>query len=200
MRRRCRHLALLCAAAALLAGGFYWALTAGPAVEDAELDGRLPRIRPGYTDVVIPPNIAPLNFCIDEEGTRYHVRIHSTLGEQIEIRTRRPRVRIPLEAWRRLLNGNRGAQLCLDVYVKGRGGNWRRFDTVTNTVAPEQIDGYMVYRWIGPGYNLYEALSIRQRNLQNYEESLVLDNSSLGHACINCHTFLDHAPGKMVIQ
>jgi len=35
-----------------------------------------PRIEPDYSDVVIPPNIAPLNFVIQEEGDSYFVVIH----------------------------------------------------------------------------------------------------------------------------
>ena len=41
---------------------------------------RQPRITPDYAGIVIPPNIAPLNFTIDEPGDRYIARIHSTVG------------------------------------------------------------------------------------------------------------------------
>ena len=48
-----------------------------------------PHIRPAYKNVVIPPNIAPLNFRILEPGSEFHVTISSTnnTGEHIEILT-----------------------------------------------------------------------------------------------------------------
>jgi len=58
--------------------------------------GRGPDICPDYAGVVVPPNIAPLNFVIREEGTRYFVKIHSARGEGIEIFSRSGKVRIPL--------------------------------------------------------------------------------------------------------
>ena len=36
---------------------------------------RPPHISPDYRDILIPPNIAPLNFAIHEPGTRFQVRI-----------------------------------------------------------------------------------------------------------------------------
>jgi hypothetical protein len=45
-------------------------------------------IHPDYTNTVIPPNIAPLNFLIREKGTKYYVRIYSEQGKDIDIYSR----------------------------------------------------------------------------------------------------------------
>lgn len=41
---------------------------------------RLSYISPDYTDIVIPPNIAPLNFQINEQGTEYLGEIFCLIG------------------------------------------------------------------------------------------------------------------------
>ena len=45
-----------------------------------------PRFDPDYTGLVIPPNIAPLNFRIMEEGQDFLVRISCDAAEPLEIR------------------------------------------------------------------------------------------------------------------
>ena len=56
-----------------------WRLPRRPSVELLEAArplSRRPRIHPDYCDLVIPPNIAPLNFRIDESGELFFVRVH----------------------------------------------------------------------------------------------------------------------------
>ena len=83
---------------------------------------RLPRIRPDYSQTVIPPNIAPLNFLVEEPGAEYRVRIHGTGSKDILIASRSPSIVIPLRPWRELLDKNRGGRIGLDIYVKGKDG------------------------------------------------------------------------------
>ncbi|MCK4375219.1 MAG: PD40 domain-containing protein, partial [Candidatus Brocadiae bacterium] len=161
---------------------------------------RSPRIRPDYADTVIPSNIAPLNFCVEEPGTRYYVKISSARGEAIEVASAKPQIVIPLREWKRLLGENRGRQLRFDVYAGGPDGSWRRFETITNTIAHEDIDAYLVYRLMNVLYNYYTKMKMYQRNLETHDESLILDNMSFGGGCMNCHTFFDNRTEKMIIQ
>jgi hypothetical protein len=154
---------------------------------------RLPRIRPDYSDTVIPPNMAPLNFLVEEPGVEYRVRIYGAEGEDIVIASRNPSVVIPLRPWRKLLSQNRGGRITLDIYVKSEDGRWSRFDSVKNDVAREEIDSHLVYRLIGPVCNLFRNIGIYQRNLENYDESPIVANDSLG-GCINCHSFVKNRP------
>jgi hypothetical protein len=48
---------------------------------DIPSNGRLPNIRPDYSGIIIPPNIAPLNFTVKDSGQNYVVHIHSKEGE-----------------------------------------------------------------------------------------------------------------------
>ncbi|MGD1000988.1 MAG: hypothetical protein ABSA67_09860, partial [Candidatus Brocadiia bacterium] len=102
---------------------------------------------------------------------------------------------------KKLLAANRGEELHFDVYAKPRGGRWQRFESVSNTIAKEEIDGFLVYRLIHPLYNFYFSMSICQRNLQDYDESILLDNKDFGAGhCMNCHTFLNNKSDNMLLQ
>lgn len=159
-------------------------------------------IRPDYSDAVIPPNIAPLNFVVNESGKRYWVRVRSAQGETIEVASRNGQIAIPLPRWKRLLDANRGRKLFFHVYVQRPDGQWTRFKPIVNTIADADIDRYLFYRLIKPIYIVRVNVDIYQRDLQNYKESLVLSNQSFGRGggCINCHTFaLDH-PNQMLLH
>ena len=41
---------------------------------DIALLDRAPKLEPDYSDITIPPNIAPLNFIIKEKGIAYYVK------------------------------------------------------------------------------------------------------------------------------
>lgn len=152
---------------------------------------RLPEIEPRYVDTTIPPNIAPLNFLVKEPGTEYRVRLHGTDGTTIDVASGSPSIVIPVPQWKRLLDRNRGGPIGIDVYVKGHGRRWQRFDTIDNTVAAEEIDSHLVYRLLGAVFTDWGRLGIYQRNLENFDELPILRNSSVERACVNCHTFAD---------
>jgi len=160
---------------------------------------RLPRIRPDYSETVIPPNIAPLNFLVEEPGVEYRVRIHGAGGKDILIASRSPGVINPLRPWRELLDQNRGGRIGLDIYVKDKDGRWSRFDSIENDVAREEIDSHLVYRLIGPLGTMYRNFGIYQRNLENYDESPILTDDSFG-GCANCHSFVNNRPDLFSIQ
>ena len=158
------------------------------------------RLRPDYCGTVVPPNIAPLNFLVREAGSHYCVKIYSKQGEPIEVFSRSSKIVIPEAPWHKLLNLNRGQELYLDVFVKTENNQWVRFHTITNRIANENIDGYLVYRKIYPSHNIWGKMGIYQRNLQNYDESIVLDNRYYGYGCLNCHTFCGNRPNRMLID
>ncbi len=166
------------------------------------------KVQPDYAGSVIPPNIAPLNFVIQQEGAGYFVRIFSEKGKPIEIFTKRPVILIPKRAWHKLLDLNRGRQLNMDVYVESRLGKssskgenigWSRFQALTAQIAPEDIDTFLVYRRIRPGHITWRNMGIYQRNLSSFDESTILNNGYFKHGCVNCHTFCGNRAEKMLI-
>ena len=170
------------------------------AIEQWRSIGRLPSIRPDYCGTVIPPNIAPLNFRVQENGSHYYVKIYSKQGKPIKIFSWTPNIVIPQNSWHKLLDMNRGEKLCFDVSVKKENDQWNRFSTITSKIAHEPIDGFLVYRKLHPTTHLINGrVGIYQRNLQNFNESLILGNRYYKRGCLNCHTFCGNHTDRMLI-
>lgn len=168
-------------------------------LQAARLASRPPRIHPDYRDLVIPPNIAPLNFRIEESGDRFLVQIHSDQSTPVEILSQSGDVEIPLASWRALLAANRGKALRIDVFARC-GGDWWRYETVTNRIAEDDIDSHIVYRLLRPDALYYRKIGIYQRHLETYEESAVLDGRWFGGGCVHCHAFQDRDPSRMSLN
>lgn len=159
----------------------------------APVPAPLPRLFPDYVGVTIPPNIAPLNFRIQEPATSYRVELRSTQGSAIEISGSSPVIRIPPGEWARLLRANAGEPLYWDISARTGVSGLTRFATVTNQIAREEIDGWLVYRLHKPIFNYYTHLGIYQRNLESFEQKRILDKDKF-NGCLNCHTPLDRSP------
>ena len=70
-----------------------------------------------------------------------------------------------------------------------RRGNWTQYKDFDIHVSPYALDDWGVtYRRIAPGYEVYGKLGIYQRNLSNFEETAILENTAAPGACLNCHT------------
>jgi hypothetical protein len=111
----------------------------------------IPEIFPDYTSTVIPPNIAPVNITINEKADKYYVSIYySDNRNGIRIASRNNKITIPLRKWKRFLSSNAGSSFFIDIYFKAKGGGWEKFETITNTVAADKIDSYVVFRLINP--------------------------------------------------
>ena len=202
MRKHYRYLFIMLMLVVLSAGVLAYALRDNKLTIDNRqptIIARPARIHPDYCDTVIPPNIAPLNFLVQENGSHYCVKISSKQGRTIEVFSRSQKIIIPEDPWHELLNVNRGQQLYFDVYAKDKTNQWARFKTFTNRIASEDIDGFLVYRKIHPAHSAWREMGIYQRNLQNYDESLILDNGYYKNGCLNCHTFCNNRTEKMLI-
>jgi hypothetical protein len=200
MNRRRKWISWLSAAFVVLSSVVAWRCLAGWDVpSDSAAVQRPPRIRPDYSNVVIPPNIAPLDFLVEEPGVEYRVRIHAAEGKEIIVGSRQPSIVIPPRPWRQLLDQNRGGRIEFDVYAKDEQGRWTRFSSFSDDVAREEIDSHVVYRLLGPICSVYRDMGIYQRNLETYDESPVLTTESCG-GCMNCHSFANHRPDLFALQ
>lgn len=191
--------------AALLAGGLlaaaaWWDFRGGEVPAAAVPAGRLPRIRPDYTETVVPPNIAPLNFFVDEPGAAYCVRVAGAAGPPLEVHSSDGRIQFPLEAWKSLLARNRGGPLSVEVFAREQGPSWRRFDAFQWKVAEEAIDPYLVYRMLDAVFDYYKYLGVYERNLESFEERCLLFNANFHRGCVNCHSFVQNRPSPFLIH
>lgn len=192
------RLILVAIAIAVIGGGWMMWRHQRPSLVDASAVSRIPQIRPDYSGVTIPPNIAPLNFSIRERGTRFLVRVSSEAGESFEIVSRSPKIIIPADRWRTLLDANRDEDLRFDIYAE-QGNEWRRYQPIVNRIAEEEIDGHLAYRSIAPAHNKWREVAVYQRDLATYRESVVLDGITFGTGCVNCHSFASNSPDCMLV-
>ncbi len=160
---------------------------------------------PDYNNVVIPPNIAPLNFMlrhIEADGVVAHYEGAKggslTAGGGKDLK-----VRIDTTEWRTLLKQNRGADIKVTVYVHA-GDKWQRYKSHKLFVAEEDIDPYLSYRLIEPGYELYRQLGLYQRNLTNWTQTTIYENNRLyevdNNHCVNCHNYKNYSTEHMLFH
>ncbi len=159
----------------------------------------LPAIFPEYYDLTIPPNIAPLNFIIKEPGSKYRVELWAGEGEHMAIRQRSPTVQIPVSAWQKMLSDNAGKTLTIGIWAR-EGKAWRRYKRIEHRISTDSIDSYLAYRLVHAVYLKWYDMGIYQRNLSNFDEDPVIENASTDHGCMNCHSFSNNDPSKMLIH
>ena len=148
---------------------------------------QLPKIYPDYIGVTVPATIAPLNFNvedIDVESVNVVVE-GSKIGE---LQSEGDYANFDIDEWHHLLAQNRGGDLKVTVYVE-KNGNWTQYQDFDIHVSPYELNDWgLTYRRIAPGYEVYGKLGIYQRNLSNFEETAILENTAAPGACLNCHT------------
>jgi hypothetical protein len=164
---------------------------------DVQSVGRPPKLFPYATGMVVPPNIAPLNFSIDEQGERYWVSMSAEGAPTLAVPSRTPSVVIPPKKWRALLDAARGRSIAVDVYCRSKGV-WQKFETIHDTVAAEEIDPYVAYRKI-PVCQDWTFMGIYQRDLRNFTERTVVHNLA-DNACYNCHSYRNNDPNEMIVE
>ena len=159
--------------------------------QDAAPAAEAPALYPDYTDIVIPANIAPLNFNVLNPADAC-VAVLSGMDRNVVLKG--PEVRIPERKWQRLLDG--AGELRVRIYIR-RQGAWQALPETRWTVAPEPIDRYVTYRLIEPGYSNYGDLVLRQRDLGSFREKDLYNNLLIsgrtGLQCINCHSFQNYS-------
>jgi hypothetical protein len=154
-------------------------------------------ITPDYREITLPPNIAPLNFRIDETAEAYLIKIYGESGKALTVLSSSAKIIIPEKKWRALLAANNGRTLTYEIYLNKN--DWYRYNSFYNHIAKEKVDGYVVYRKIHPSHNSWSIMGLYQRNLQTFDEETILDNNNFQQGCCHCHAFLNNTPDKMLV-
>ncbi|MHC4532468.1 MAG: hypothetical protein ACYS6K_00800, partial [Planctomycetota bacterium] len=171
-----------------------------PNPEDCASIDRQPNIFPDYTDTILPPNIAPTNFIIKEKGKEYYVQISSEKGRYIEIFSQSPNIKIPIKQWKQLLKQNLEQSLLITIFVKDEKDKWSCYAPIENKIAKENINTHLVYRLMKPLYQYWDKLGIYQRELSSYDERPIVLNRTMGKNCVNCHSFHNYNPDRMIFH
>ena len=165
--------------------------------KDFQPSDRLPRIYPDYTNVTIPINMAPLTFQMDQQAEDMVVRF-TAAGQEYVCGGRQAQP--DAKTWRKMAETARGKAISVEVYARYEG-QWTRYKPFSIYVSPDSIDPYISYRMISPSFVTYEELTINQRCLENYDESVIYDNmlcsTEKKGQCINCHHYQNYNPKRM---
>ena len=147
--------------------------------------------------MTVPVNIAPLTFMLDEPADEVVARL-SAPG--VEVVCGNHKIIPEQNEWRQLVDAAVEKAIQVEVYAKN-GGQWMRFKPFSIHVSSDSIDPYISYRLISPSYVTYEELTINQRCLENYDESVIYDNmlnsEETKGQCINCHNYQQYNPDRM---
>lgn len=164
-----------------------------------EQSGNLPPIYPDYTDVTIPANMAPLNFCV-KDAEHMQVEVLAD-GQCIIEQSGGGHVEFPVSQWADMLKQYKGktVQVSLSVWSPEHpdGVAYKPFSI---TIDDSQIDEYVAYRLIPPGYVGWNKMAIMQRRLSDFEETPIVENSQNEGGCVNCHNFCQGDPGTMMFH
>ena len=160
-----------------------------------------PHIFPDYVDVMVPPNIAPLNFLVDDvEDVVAEFQVQNS---KLNFGGSDNKVQIDEKEWHELLAEAKGKSLSVRVYTK-KDGKWLAYKPFSIDVAEEDIDPYVSFRVLPPTFVGYDELSIRQRNLTSFEETTIYNNRQISHGlegqCINCHSYQNYGTSNMMFH
>lgn len=182
---------------ALLGGLLLTACSRQP--ENVQQVNQLPEIYPDYLDVTIPEDIAPLNFAMaDDSVTTVDVLVTGVHGGSMHVNG--GYADFEVDAWHNLLKRNRGSKLTFTVCAE-RNGQWTQYRDFTVAVSEQPLEEWGVtYRRIAPGFEIYSKMGLYQRNLSNFDEEVLIDNTQINGMCVNCHTSNQTNPDQYVFH
>lgn len=154
-----------------------------------------PEIYPDYINVTIPVNIAPLRFGIKNAADESVVVIEGKNGKSV-IGAEDNKFLIKEKDWKQIVGQSAGDSVCVRVYSK-KEGKWFAYKPFSWYISHDEIDQWLVYRLIAPGYELWNKMGIYQRNLSTYSENVIISNENTENNCINCHSFSNNSPENM---
>lgn len=160
-------------------------------------------IYPDYRDIVVPPNIAPLNIMVKSEGKEFVASVEGKGAPVLAAAGSDGKLAFDSIEWRSLLADNKGGELSVTIYAK-KDGEWLQHPAYKFSVAEEDIDTYLSYRLIEPSYELYRQLGLYQRNLTNFNETVIYENNDTyqegENHCINCHNYQNYSTERMLFH
>lgn len=191
----CRRLLIVICAALLVA-----VLACKPtSINPDALLTEQPRLFPDYSGLTFPVNIAAPSFIVEEDGEKYDIELGNENQVYVKLQNKSGKFRIPLKKWKKLLKENKGSSFYMRISVL-KENKWTQYTDIVNHISSTEIDSFLVYRLLYPGYELWNEMGIYQRNLTNYDEKILLDNKNYEKGCINCHTFNKNSSETMMVH
>lgn len=141
-------------------------------------------IYPDYKEITVPANIAPLNFHyamkdVSKASTTFSIGDKSVTIKGTEVEWK-------LSKWKSFIAGAEGRTIEINAEAQADGR------TITDTwkiyVSEDAVDGYLTYRLIEPSFQMWHEVSIMERCIENFDETVICDYKHTDNACMNCHT------------
>lgn len=130
-----------------------------------------PGIFPDYVGVTIPDSIPDLQFRMEDRSCFEASR--ERVGDTVFVK---------------VCSWNKGDKT---------GREYKPFPIF---ISHDPIDPYVAYRLIEPGYESWNYITLSQRELSSYKESVMVDNKVNGNGCLNCHCFDAGNPDRMLFH
>jgi hypothetical protein len=158
-----------------------------------------PAIYPDYVGVTIPTGIAPLDFAMHSDSvTTIDVEVKGSQGGSLH--TNGTYADFDIAAWHELLEQNKGGELTVTVCAE-RDGRWTQYQDFAIHVSTDSLGEWGVtYRRIAPGYEFYGHMGIYLRDLSNFDETPLIENTDISRQCLNCHTANRTNPDQYVFH
>lgn len=146
------------------------------------------QIFPDYRTITVPVNIAPLNFKIYNKADKFRCSITDDQKQTGRyFKSRDGVVKFPISYWHKQLKDHAGNSMTFSVDLK-RNGSWQKLKDFNISVSPDSIDSWLMYRLIHPQTGSWNKMGIYQRNLSNFKQETIVENSSMDKSCVNCHS------------
>jgi hypothetical protein len=162
-----------------------------PSFEVVEQRNEHARIFPEYEDLtIIPANIAPLNFEILEPANCFAVQI--VANGIVKFSILNSQFSIPIKTWKKLLSTYTNDTLEIHIFSGNSYKTMTAHKPLRWIVSGDLIDPYVVYRLIsieGVSDETHQPMGIFERNVQTFDQRLLIDNRLTNGSCMNCHHF-----------
>lgn len=160
-------------------------------------------IFPDYKDIIIPSNIAPLNFQVKNDAKRILVEICADNKTKVVEANNNQELILSEQDWKELVKEEHGKGISFHIFVETENG-WMRYPDFNMHVAQEPIDRYVSYRLIEPGYELYRQMGLYQRDMQSFEVKTIYENNRVhdldDNHCVNCHNYQNYSAENMLFH
>ncbi|WP_297094186.1 hypothetical protein [uncultured Draconibacterium sp.] len=158
--------------------------------QNAKTVDTFPAIYPDYINVTIPENIAPLNFMLTDSAKNTVVTIEGKEGSLTV--SGEQKIQIPIKKWKELLAA--GEQTISVTVTCLTNEEWTQYKPFSWTVKPDEIDGFVSYRLIEPGYEVWNKIQLVERSIETFDERVLADNNLTKNSCMNCHIYGNNNP------
>lgn len=169
-----------------------------PELNNVRMTDQAADIYPDYQDVTVPVNIAPLHFEVNDDGVNDWALQIISMNDTTIKKADGNYFEFDEDKWKKLLADNQGKSIEL-ILCKKTGDGWEAYKPFHWRVE-EEIDAYLAYRLIPPGYSLWKEMGIYQRCLETFEETAIYKNEQGMGNCVNCHSFSNRNPDRMLFH